>query len=409
MKISILSDLHFGFGSNSEIEPDSFDNAEEAIQRSLDADLIILGGDLFHVRMPKTQTWADAMRVLSKPMLVDNPGIKLIDSSKELKEIVKRRTLRHLPVVAIHGNHDRRTKEEQNAVQALENAGILLHLNLHTVIFEKAGVKVAVHGMSNVPETYAKPVLDKWNPKPVPDCFNILLMHQSIEPYVFSPIEPPTISLSNLPKGFDLIVNGHIHEQKEENLGNTKFIMPGSTVVTQFEKSEAETRKGYYEITLKDEAEAKFVPLEKSRRFYYEDIQVDAGDAGDQMEHRLKQLLLTPSSKKPIVRFRLLGKETKLLERDLETIRRKYENKANVMFTKKLVKDGVDSKMQILKNLMDQKMSIEDVGISILSKNLQELGFENSFEGEDIFHLLSENNIETVVNVLSGQQAVLKK
>lgn len=358
MKISVLSDLHFGFASNVELEMDSFDNAEEAMERSLDSDLIIVGGDIFDVRLPKTHTWANALRIFTKPLLVDNSGVKLVSCTKKLKEIAEKRTLKHLPVIALHGNHERRARDELNTVQALENAGLVIYLNLNTIVFKKDGVKVALHCMSNVPERYAKDILNVWNPKPLPDCFNILILHQSIEPYVFSPLEPPTISLSNLPTGFDLIINGHLHGRAEENIGSTKFLMPGSTVITQFEKKEAESEKGFYEIYLKDKIEMKFVPFKKARKFFYEDIELKSDkNVGELIKNRIEHILFgLVSEKKPVIRFRLLGAETKLLDRYLTEMENKYRDKAILMFSKKLVKKDIDSKLEMLRNLIEQKI-----------------------------------------------------
>lgn len=139
MRISVLSDFHFGFTYSTEMENDSFDNAEEAMEKALDSDLIIIAGDIFDTRLPKTQTWANAIRILTKPLLKGNSGVKLLDCTKDLKEISKK-TLSHLPVMAVHGNHERRAKGETNPVEVLENAGILIHLHCQTVVFEKDGV-----------------------------------------------------------------------------------------------------------------------------------------------------------------------------------------------------------------------------------------------------------------------------
>src|SRR3972149_3426804 len=150
MKIAILSDTHFGYAYNDALAEDSFENADEAIEKAMDADLILLCGDVFDVRIPNTQTWAKALKILSKPLLKQG-SMKMVSCTKELKEISKR-TLNHIPVIAIHGNHERRSREELNTVQALENAGLVIHLHLQTIVFEKDGKKVAIHGMSNVPE-----------------------------------------------------------------------------------------------------------------------------------------------------------------------------------------------------------------------------------------------------------------
>ena len=85
MRISFLSDFHLGFSQFSETEEDSYESAEEAMEKALDSDLIVLVGDIFDSRLPKTKTWGRAMKILTKPLLKNNPGIKLIESSKKLK------------------------------------------------------------------------------------------------------------------------------------------------------------------------------------------------------------------------------------------------------------------------------------------------------------------------------------
>ena len=114
MKIAVLSDFHFGHAYSSELEDDSFDAVEEALDR-IDADFILVLGDVFDSRVPKTATWAKALRVLSKPLLKESSGLKIVETNKELKKI-SNRTLNHVPVVAIHGNHERRGRGELNAV-----------------------------------------------------------------------------------------------------------------------------------------------------------------------------------------------------------------------------------------------------------------------------------------------------
>ncbi len=408
MKISVLSDLHFGYAYNSELENDSFDNAQEAIEKSLDADLIILAGDVFDIRAPKTQTWGRALEILSKPLMKDSTGIKLVHADKQLKEI-SQRSLKHIPVIAITGNHERLAKGEINTVESLENAGLVIQLHLNTVVFEKGGKRVAIHGMSSVPERYAKDVLDKWNPQPVPDCINILVMHQSIDPYIYSPIEPPSISLSNLPKGFDIIVNGHLHGHSMEKLGSTTLVMPGSTVITQMERNEAETAKVIARIVIDDKSTVEFVPLETNRKLYYEELQMERGvTVREQLERKINQLLFSRDHvKKPLIRLKLTGDKAVVLDSDLRDLERKYADKAILVFAKQLESQELTEKMELLKNLRERKMSIEDLGLSLLRKNMGELGSDESFDYEATFRLLSDGQVDTAMGILIGQQTTL--
>jgi len=407
MKISILSDFHFGFAYNSEMENDSFDNAEEAMEKVLDSDLILIGGDIFDTRLPKTQTWANAIKVLAKPLLKENTGVKLVECTKHLKEI-SRKTLNHLPVIALHGNHERRAKTEINPVEVLENAGILIHLHCQTIIFEKNGVKVAIHGMSNVSERFAYDVLNQWNPKPLPDCVNILLLHQSIDPYVYSPLEPPTLNLSNLPKGFDLIIDGHIHTQIQQKLNGTKFIIPGSLAITQFQKNEAETEKSFVKLDIDKEIKSEFIPLEKNRKFFYEEIKLEEKSVRDQIEGKISDIVYTRNlSKPPVIRLKIAGKETELLDQELRDIERKYSGKAILVFVKELESPEMTEKIEFMKNLREQKLSTEEIGLNLLKKNLEELQFESTFDYEDMFRMLTESEVDSAFTILTGEQKTL--
>lgn len=406
MKIAVLSDLHFGYAYNSELENDSFDNAEEAIEKALESDLILVCGDVFDIRAPRTQTWAKALKILSKPLLKENSGTKLVRCSKELKEISKR-TLSHIPAIAIYGNHERLTKGEQNTVEALENAGILIQLHLNTIVFEKDGIKVAIHGMSSVPERYAKDVLYQWNPQPMKDCYNILVMHQNIDPFVFSPIEPPTLSVSNLPKGFDMIIDGHLHTHGMEHLGNTKLVIPGSTIITQFQRSESEIEKVMTQIIVGGDASVDFIPLQTVRKFFYEEINLNGIPVQDVVEKKINDILFSRNfEKKPVIRIKLTCREI-VNDKELNNIENRYTNKAVVVFAKDIESPEMMQSIELLRNLKDQKLSIEEIGLNLLKKNLDGMNFESGFDYHDIFSLLSEDETETAFNMMIGEQKSL--
>ncbi|MEM7818707.1 MAG: DNA repair exonuclease [Candidatus Aenigmatarchaeota archaeon] len=407
MKIAVLSDFHFGFAYNSELENDSFENAEEAIEKALDCDLILIAGDIFDTRIPRPDTWARAMKILTKPLLKESSGLKLITSSKELKDISKR-TLSHLPIVAIHGTHERKGKDEINAVEVLENAGILIHLHKHTIVFEKEGKKVAIHGMSGVPERFAKEVLNLWNPKPLENCFNILLLHQNISPYVYSLLEPPSLSVSNLPKGFDVIIDGHVHSSAQEKVNNTLLLFPGSTIVTQYEKNEALSEKGFFKIEIDEKIKVTFEKLEKIRKFFYEEINLEGGGR-EKIESLIKKILDKNFLKKPLIRIKVIGKETEISDQELREIEKKFSEKAVIILVKELETKEVERKIEFLRDLREQRLSVEEIGLNILRKNLEELGFSFTYDFEKFFSILSEGEIEKAFNILIGEQLTLEK
>jgi len=407
MRIAILSDLHFGFADNSELEEDSFENANEAIEKALNADLVLVLGDIFDSRVPKTEVWARAIKTLVRPLLNESSGVKLVSVTKERKEICKR-TLQHLPVVAIHGTHERRGRDETNAVETLENAGILVHLDCQNAVFEKNGIKVAIHGMSGTPERFAKATLQQWNPQPMEGCFNILLLHQSIDPYVYSPLDPPSLSVSNLPKGFDMIIDDHIHQHNQIKLGDTTLLFAGSTIVTQYEKNEAEVEKGIYILDINKEAKIEFISLEKNRKFFYEEIFVEGGRTKDLIENRIEEILKNEFHKPPLIRIKIYGKEADVSGQDLRSLERKYFGRAILIFAKELESPEIARKIEFLRALREQKLSAEEMGLEVLKKNLDEFDFVPIFDYEHVFRLLGENEVDKAFNILIGEQKTLE-
>jgi len=409
MKISILSDFHFGYSWNTQLEDDSFQNAQEAIEKSLDSDLILIIGDIFDSRMPTTEVWAKALRTLSRPILSKNPGVKLVKTIKKDLENISKRTLSGIPVIALHGTHERRGRDQINAIQALEQTGFLIHLHCNGLIFEKNNQKIAVQGMSGVPERYAKQVLDQWNPQPVKGCYNILMLHQSIEPYVYSPLEPPTLTVSNLPRGFDLIINGHIHTHELTKINGTTLLMPGSTIVTQLKEEEAKAPKGFYKLEL-PEKKFNFIKLENNRKFFLKEIILDEKQlVSEQIEKELKKILKEKFKKKPLIKLKIIGKKTEIIDKELKEIEKKYEEKAVLRFSKQLESPEITEKLELLKKMREETMSLEEMGMQLLHENLEELNFKKEFNPEDLFKLLSDGQVERAFNIITQRQKTLKQ
>lgn len=409
MKISVLSDCHLGAGYNTQLENDAFDNFNEAMERSSDCDLILIAGDLFDSRSPRTTVWARALSLLTKPMLRKS-GVKLVSSTKNFDGIHER-TLESVPVVCLHGNHDRRMRNETNAVQAIDSAGMLVHLHKQNIVFEKNGVKVAIHGMSSVPERYAMKEMRDWNPEPIPGCVNILVIHQNVDPYVYSPLEPPSITLQDLPKGFDLILNGHIHVRTSDVVDGTPFMILGSTVTTQFDKKESENQKGFYKITCEPNIKpaVEFLPIEGNRKFFYREFTADDLEKmRNEMDTWLSGILSNNSSRKmPIVKAKVFGNNNKPVDHDLAVMRRKYGDRMILNFVKQLESDEITEKMDFMKNIREQKLSVEEIGLKILGENLSEMKFAPSFNPDEMFNILSESTADKAFALITGDQKAI--
>ncbi len=315
MKVSIISDTHFGYKWGEERGEDTFENAKEAFEESLDSDIILLPGDIFDKKIPKQEVLDRAFDVVATAM----EGERTVESDKDLGMLGD-----GIPVVAIHGTHERRPSSYTNPIELMAESGHLYHLHNDQVVFEKNGQKVAVHGMSGVPEKYAPRVLKKFSPEPVEDAFNILLLHQSIEGFVYTPEDEDYLTLEDLPEGFDLIVNGHIHWYNTEKFdeGDDKpLVLPGSTVTTQMRKIEAEKDKGFLELDTENK-ELDFVPLDSPRDVHYVELEVE-GEEWSKVKELAKEKLedITVPGEKPLVNLKITGEtEGRINPRELKQL-----------------------------------------------------------------------------------------
>lgn len=401
MKIAILSDFHFGFASGTEREDDPYEAFAEAIEKAKDCDLIIFGGDLFDTRSPDSETFARSMELMTKPLLMQN-DVKLIQGIGKDISKVSQIALMGTPIVAIHGTHERRTKGLLNPVEALEKAGFLVYLHVNGVIFEKDSERVAIQGMSGVPDQYAESVISNWNPKPEHGCFNLLLLHQSITEFLYA---KNTLDLNRIPKGFDLYVNGHIHEAKDAEYAGKPFILTGSLIPTQL-KEESEKLKGFWivetsirdRLNTRDDKYAKaidkenvrlyWVELENQRRVYYKTFE---NQGIETIEKELEGIAAENRDKKPVVRINLKGKAKDTLVNELEM---KFGEKLILSFRK----EKSESKLPT-KTLEEHKLSVEEMGRKILLENLKKSGLDTK-TFENIFELLVEGKSEEAMNTL---------
>ena len=383
MKIAILSDFHFGFAAGTEREEDPYDAVREAVDRAMDCDLIILGGDIFDNRNPNAEVLTKAMEILVKPLLKKSETRLVKGVGKDISKVSKM-SLLGIPVVAIHGTHERRTKGLLNPVQALERAGFLIHLHCNSVVFEKNGEKVAVHGMSGVPDQYAESVLKNWNPKPIEGCFNIFILHQSISEFLYAQY---TMDLKNLPRGFDLYVDGHIHEAKKTAYDGKPFLLTGSVIATQL-KEESTKPKGFWTFETST-SETRWNVIENQRKVYYKTFEDPDMET---IEKELAGILKEKQNKKPIVRMNLKGKVRNTLMNEIEN---KFGGNLLISFKKE-----VDEKGRLpTKTLEEHKLSVEEMGRKLLLENLEKSGLDiRTFE--NLFELLVEGKLSEGMETL---------
>ena len=402
MKIAVISDSHLGFGYGTEKENDSFAQFDEAMGRAIaeKVDLILLPGDIFDSRVPRQEVWAKALTIFQKPLLAGKNGVKLVQ--KINKQDISPIVFSGIPVIAIHGTHERRGAHTINPVEMLEKAGFLIHLHFSGVVFEKGGERVCIQGISAVPESYAKQEFAKFKLAPVVGAKNILMLHQSIAGQVCSEDEQPILRLEDLPDGFDLYIDGHIHA-KTMLLGRKKVLLPGSTIITQQKKNEAGNKKGFHIIDTNGWG-MNFYALQTQRPFYYVELNFQKAGVSDVVKRareRIGEIASKGGKNKPLIFIKLLGD----LEQGKEAsnVREDQISKgfnAFVTVSNELQAEDFRKKIERLRERQQKRMSVDDMGMELLKKALVGTKIENLPIDELIDELASGNTDSVIKKVV---------
>ncbi|MFH0715193.1 MAG: metallophosphoesterase, partial [Candidatus Diapherotrites archaeon] len=185
MKLAIFSDSHLGDNFGTEREKDAFSQASQAIQIALKegVDAILIPGDLFDSSLPRQEVFHEAFELLTPCLKAQQSELK-VQFEKEREGISRPFNFLGIPVIALHGNHEYRSKGYKNPIEVLQSAGFLLHVHAARAVLKKGNEILNVYGLSSVPEKYALEALKAWNPKPESGEKNLLLMHQGIKEFL---------------------------------------------------------------------------------------------------------------------------------------------------------------------------------------------------------------------------------
>ncbi|MEM5812275.1 MAG: metallophosphoesterase family protein [Candidatus Aenigmatarchaeota archaeon] len=380
MRISIISDMHLGYGTGTERENDCFEAAEESIDASEGCDAILVAGDIFDTKNPSTETLVRAMQLFMKTMFWKG-GARVYEGIGKDLSVHSPLNYTGVPVIAIHGTHERRPKGLMNPVEGLEKAGFVIYLHANGVVLEKNGEKVCVQGLSGVPDQYAESIIKEWDPKPVEGCFNIFMLHQSISPFLCS---ENFIEKENLPEGFDLYVFGHIHEPQQSEHSEAPVLIPGSTIQTQLNKESVQSR-GFWVVDTKTR-DIEFRELESQRKVYYRAFE---SPKTEDVENEIERILEEQHNKKPIIRIKLTGKEI-----DTSPLEEKFKDRAILSFKKEFEDEQIEAK-----SLEEQRVSVQEMGRKILQQNLSAAGLDPQ-KFESIFELMLEKRVEEARDLL---------
>lgn len=361
MKIAIVSDLHLGYDRFGD---DAYIQAKRALNTAASmADAIIIPGDVFDKRVPNPETISQAV-IIFRELKLKNWGVEISQPSSKHNESAK------IPIVAISGTHERTAIGRDNALHVLDLAGLLIDTSETTTIISKGNEKTAIFGIGGISEETVVDKLKELEPKPVQGAFNIFMFHQSV--YELLPFSDNFMRLDDLPKGFDLYVDGHIHNMVESNVHGKKLLIPGSTVITQLKDSEQES-KGFILFDTKDYS-YKFISI-NSRRFI--SIKVDVtGKDKDQIQESINDAISGAADlgDKPIIRVKLVGELRHGISSSdigVKGIISKYSDSAYLdIDTSKMRDPDLEANIDTVRNAKMDNLSVRERGLEILKSEL---------------------------------------
>ncbi|MDE1851542.1 MAG: DNA repair exonuclease [Candidatus Micrarchaeota archaeon] len=379
MRIAILSDFHLGY---ERFREDAFKQAKEALESAAsEADILLIPGDIFDNRNPKPDVLAEAINLFRELSRRDWKARATV--SKGAKAYAD------VPIIAIPGTHERRAQDDEDPVDLLHLAGLLIDVSDATAIVEKGGEKIAVCGLGGISEERFRDIVREKAPKPTDGAFNVLMFHQSV--YELLPFSKDFISLDEFPKGFDLYVNGHIHSRYEGRIHGSPFLIPGSTVLTQLKDNEQE-RKGFYIYDTKTR-EASFREI-SCREFIVAKIDMNGrkpGEIAESVEGTISNII-SKGSVKPVVRIVLEGRMDdgfKRMDMKLHAIAKKFKDRAIVEISDKGT-DGAEIQIEGARRMnASESISVKDLGMSIFMEKLQQKKYGLKTNPSELFEALS--------------------
>lgn len=385
MKIAIVSDTHLGYERFSE---DAYAQAKEALEKaSTLADMILLPGDIFDKRFPKPDILAQAFNLFRD--LSRKPwSAKVVSFESSSSKVFT-----DIPVIAISGTHERTTIGKENPLNLLALAGLLVDASESTVTVAKGSDRVSVFGLGGLAEENVKQELSELAPKPVKGSFNIFMFHQSI--YELLPFSEDFIHFDDLPEGFDLYIDGHIHGRLTSVVHGKKFLIPGSTVLTQLKENEQE-QKGFFVFDTEAYSE-QFVPI-NSRPFKALHIsfsEAKPSDIEERCEREISKLVSSmkdDQGRQPVIRLVIdgtLAKGSYSTDIMLNTLARRYAGKAFLSIdSSKLESPELAVGIESIRESKLGETPIKELGMSAFVKRLHELGYNDTNTAE-LFSILS--------------------
>jgi DNA repair exonuclease SbcCD nuclease subunit len=381
MRIAMLSDFHIGY---ERFREDARRQAAEALELASNlADVILIPGDIFDFRNPAPDVIAEAINIF-RPLCKKEWKARVTSFEGE------GRAYTDVPIIAIPGTHERRAQNVSDPVDILGLAGLLVDISQAKVVVEKDGEKISVCGLGGIADERFREVVKEMHPRPVEGMFNILMFHQSL--YELLPFSDDFMRYDELPEGFDLYVNGHIHGRVEAKIHGKPFLISGSTVLTQLKEKEQEP-KGFYVYDTKT-GEHRYHNI-NSRKFILAKVSIEGMEPTEAMEGiREKISALAKGSEMPIIKIDISGRLKagfKSMDFDTSGIVSSFAKTAIVEIGRP-EGDSVDEKdVAKAHSLLLDGTSIRDFGMSLFLERLKHNKYELGIGASELFEILSSD------------------
>lgn len=296
VRVLITTDNHVGYLENDPIRGDDAWRTFQEITylaKTHDADLIVQGGDLFHVLKPLKKLLFHVVQALRVNTLGDRPcELELLSDPALLLRALDSVNYEDpnlnvaIPVFAISGNHDDATGEglllplDVLAATGLVNFFGLLpasdKMTVSPLVFQKGTTRLALYGINNMRDerlqrfmrhgdvVFQKPALGSF--------FSLLCVHQNHFRHTMTLYVPEDF----LPLFVDFVVWGHEHEcisfpQYNPTTG-FETLQPGSLVATSLLRGETGKKHVFLMDIRGKDYTLEALPLETVRPFLMRDV-----------------------------------------------------------------------------------------------------------------------------------------
>lgn len=335
IRILLTTDNHVGYKENDPIiGDDSWKTFHEitSIAKDYNVDMVVQGGDLFHVNKPSKKSMYHVIKSLRMNCMGDRPcelellsdPSSVFDNGFDTINYEDPNLNVSIPVFAISGNHDDSSGEGLLLpLDVLSVSGLVNHfgkvvnnedITVNPVLLQKGTTKLALYGMGNVRDerlarTFRDGHVKFLRPNVYTDeWFNLFVIHQNHVPHGKTAYIPETF----LPRFLDFVYWGHEHECMLQPLFNpeTEFdvLQAGSSVATSLSEGEIPDKYVFILNIKNREYSIEPIKLKTVRPFVMKDVIL-----------RSSNLLPGEASRADVIQY--LVNETELL---IEQANKKY-------------------------------------------------------------------------------------